>query len=356
MFGARKTISGIFSSRLLQAGLLVLAAVTVMTTSTLLSIKTVTVNIDGQSPKIITTMDTTVGLILAHNNIAVGEHDVVSPPLASSLKENQSITIARAFPINVNIGNERVTIHATSKTVSEVLKTNGIVLGEMDIVSPSLDSVVNKETKINITQVAEDMITVTEEIPFKTISTPNSSLTRGTTRVKTEGKVGTKEFYYKVVYQNGEEISRELTGEKIVREPVNQVNEYGVSYINSPASRGDVTRSSNGAFSYSTVLTCTATAYDLSYASCGKNPGDRGYGITASGMRAQRGVIAVDPRVIPLGTRLYIESTDSYPDYGYAIAGDKGGAIKGNRVDLFMDSHSEAMRFGRRQVKVYILN
>ena len=356
MFGARKAISGIISSRLSQAILLVLAAVTVMTTSTLLSIKTVTINIDGHSPKVVTTMDKTVGLILAHNNIAVGEHDVVSPPLASSLKQNQSITIARAFPIDVNIGNERVVINTTKKTVSQALKENGIVLSELDIVTPSLDSVVNKGTKIYITQVAEDMITVTEEIPFKTVSSPNSSLARGTTKVRTEGKVGTKELYYKVVYHNGEEISREFTGEKIVSEPVNQVSEYGISYYGGTVSRGSVNRADKGTLSYSSVITCTATAYDLSYASCGKNPGDRGYGITASGMRAQRGVIAVDPRVIPLGTRLYIESTDSYPDYGYAIAGDKGGAIKGNRVDLFMDSHSEAMGFGRRQVKVYILD
>ncbi len=356
MFGARKAVSRILSLRLSQAILLVFAAITVMTTSTLLSIKTVTVTIDGGSPKVITTMDKTVGVILAHNNIVVGEHDVVSPPLASSLKQNRSITIARAFPVQVNIGDERVTIHSVSQTVAQALIAGGIEIGEMDIVTPSLDSVVNKGTEINITQVAEDMITVTEKIPYRTVSSPNSSLARGTTRIKTEGKAGTKELYYKVVYHNGEEVSRELAGEKIVSEPVNQVSEYGISYYSGTTSRGGVNRSENGTLNYSSVMTCSASAYDLSYESCGKNPGDRGYGITASGMKAQRGVIAVDPRVIPLGTRLYIESMDSYPDYGYAIAGDTGGAIKGNRVDLFMDSRSEALQFGRRQVKVYILD
>ena len=97
------------------------------------------------------------------------------------------------------------------------------------------------------------------------------------------------------------------------------------------------------------VLTMNASAYDLSYASTGKNPGDKGYGITASGMKAGPGVVAVDPRVIPLGTKLYIEG------YGNAIAGDTGGAIKGNRIDLFFSSNSEAMNFGRRTVKVTIL-
>ena len=356
MFGARKTVSRILSLRLSQAILLVLAAITVMTTSTLLSIKTVTVKIDGASPRVITTMDKTVGLILAHNNIAVGEHDLVSPPLASSLKENQSITIARAFPIDITLGNERVVIHTASQTVSKALEANGIILSEHDIVNPPLDSVVHKGTKIEITQVAEDMITVTETIPYKTISSPNNSLARGTTKVKTEGKAGTKELYYRVVSHNGEEVTRELAGEKIVSEPVNQVSEYGTMYHGSTISRGSINRGEKGTLEYSSVITCNATAYDLSYASCGKNPGDRGYGITASGMRAQRGVIAVDPRVIPLGTKLYVESLDGSPDYGYAIAGDTGGAIKGNRVDLFMDSYSEAIGFGRRQVKVYILS
>ena len=356
MFGAQKTVSGILSSRLTQAILLVVAALTVMTTSTLLSINTVSVTIDGGSPQVITTLDKTVGSILAHNNIAVGEHDLVSPPLASRLKQNQSITIARAFPVTVNIGSDGVVINTVSKTVAKALEENGIEIGEADIVTPSLDSVVNQGTKINITQVAEDMVTVTEDIPFKTVSSPNSSLQRGTTEIKTEGKVGKKEIYYKVVYHNGEEISRELAGEKIVSEPVTQVSEYGTMYHGTTASRGSVDRKEGKSFSYSAVYTFAASAYDLSYASCGKNPGDRGYGITASGMQAQRGVVAVDPSVIPLGTKLYIESTDGYPDYGYAVAGDTGGAIKGYRVDLFMDSHSEAINFGRRNVKVYILN
>ncbi len=99
----------------------------------------------------------------------------------------------------------------------------------------------------------------------------------------------------------------------------------------------------------------TATAYDLSFQSTGKRPGDRYYGITASGTKARPGVVAVDPRVIPLGTRLYVQSLDGTKDYGFAIAEDKGGAIKGNKIDLFFETANEVRRFGRRKVKVYIL-
>ena len=105
--------------------------------------------------------------------------------------------------------------------------------------------------------------------------------------------------------------------------------------VNKQASRG-------GSRNKKLAGTFTATAY-------GDNPSCQGkwVGKTASGMKPQRGVIAVDPRVIPLGTKLYI------PGYGNCIAGDTGGAIKGHKVDLFMNSKSERKKFGRRQVRVY---
>jgi 3D (Asp-Asp-Asp) domain-containing protein len=96
-------------------------------------------------------------------------------------------------------------------------------------------------------------------------------------------------------------------------------------------------------------MTMVATAYDPGPVSTGKRPGDQGYGVTASGRRAGYGVVAVDPRVIPLGTRLFI------PGYGYAVAGDTGSAIKGNRIDLGFATYAEAVRFGRQTVTVYIL-
>ena len=88
--------------------------------------------------------------------------------------------------------------------------------------------------------------------------------------------------------------------------------------------------------------------YDMEATAYLPTDGD-GNGITASGMLAERGVVAVDTDVIPLGTRLYI------PGYGMAIAGDTGGAIYGERIDLCMESYGEAMEFGRRWVKVYVL-
>lgn len=97
------------------------------------------------------------------------------------------------------------------------------------------------------------------------------------------------------------------------------------------------------------VITCEATAYTSAADECGKSDG-----ITASGMMFEVGVVAVDRRQIPLGTKLYIESLDGKYVYGYCIAADTGGAIKGNKVDLAMNTKSECFQFGRRQVRVYI--
>lgn len=362
MFGITKTALRSFaSSRIFYAALLIVAAITVLTTSTLLSIKTVTVTVDGEKTLVAKSLNRTVGDFISRQNIEIGSYDSVSPPIATLLKRDQTISVLKAFPVKVVIGAETTEIQTTEKVLSNVLDENGIIMDEMDIVNPSLDSVVSKDTVISIIKVTADMVPVIETVPFETISTPNSNLERGKKKVITEGVSGTKELMYNVVYHDGVEASRELVGERILQEPQNKVEQYGTQYYELSSRGGRVIRDSSTVenpkeqLNFTQELVCTATAYDLSFASCGKNPGDPYYGIAASGMKISRGVVAVDPRVIPMGSKLYIQSMDSWPDYGFAIAGDKGGAIKGNKVDLFMETASEVSRFGRRKVKVYIL-
>ena len=151
-----------------------------------------------------------------------------------------------------------------------------------------------------------------------------------------------------VVTEDGREISRELLKEIVLQDPVKMILEYG-TVLNHKTSRGDTLR-------YSKEMDMRATAYTSSFEETGKAPGHPLFGITATGIKAKKGVIAVDPRVIPLGTRVYIEIPGKTPDYGYAVAADVGGGIKGNRVDLYYESKADAMNFGRRNVKVYILS
>lgn len=169
----------------------------------------------------------------------------------------------------------------------------------------------------------------------------------GYEQVVQKGSDGMKKSVYQECYVDGKLISKSLDEEIVYIDPVDEIIEVGTKEYDVVASRGG--------FRYESELDMVATAYDLSYESTGKYPGDPYYGITASGTKAQPGTVAVDPSVIPLGTKLYIASTDGSPDYGYATALDTGGAIRGNRIDLFMEDSTNVYNFGIRQVKVYIL-
>ncbi len=110
---------------------------------------------------------------------------------------------------------------------------------------------------------------------------------------------------------------------------------------------------------YKSVIEATATAYCLCEKCCGKSPSSPGYGVTASGLKIIPGtgmkVIAVDPKIIPLGSKVYVEGLNGAWDYGYAVAADTGGAIKNIKVDLYMDSHSETLNWGRKKVNIYVV-
>jgi 3D (Asp-Asp-Asp) domain-containing protein len=167
------------------------------------------------------------------------------------------------------------------------------------------------------------------------------------------------------MFEDDREVRRVVVGENVVRAPIDEIIAVGPSVVPAVAVPGltlplSVPRTDQAPTASGVpdgldgpavrrALTMVATAYDPGPLSTGKRPGDRGYGVTASGMRAGYGVVAVDPRVIPLGTRLYI------PGYGYAIAGDTGSAIVGNRIDLGFATYAEAIRFGRQSVAVYVL-
>jgi len=184
------------------------------------------------------------------------------------------------------------------------------------------------------------------EHDIKTIYNNNQYI--GYEEVVQEGSDGMKRSVYKDYYVDGELVERFLEKETIYIDPVDEIIEVGTKEKTIATSRSG--------FRFTKELDMVATAYDLSYESCGKYPDDPYYGITASGTKAQPGTVAVDPNVIPLGTKLYIASTDGSPDYGFATALDTGSAIKGYRIDLFMENNSDAINFGVRQVKVYILD
>lgn len=239
------------------------------------------------------------------------------------------------------------TYKTSCKTVKELLSDLKIKFDDDDIVIPDLDTELKSEGKISIIKVDVKVIEKEVEAPFKTIKKKNKELTHKQSKILIQGVNGKNKVKCKEYYAGDKLIKEEVIHVETIVKPIDQVFEEGTK---------DVFTNDRGDFTARKAIKMVATAYEAGPRSTGKRPGDKGYGITASGARAKRGTVAVDPRVIPLGTKLYIKSlTPGVPDYGFAIAQDTGGAIKGNKIDLFMDTVWECLQFGRRPVMVYIL-
>lgn len=239
------------------------------------------------------------------------------------------------------------TYKTSCTTVKELLDDLKIKIDDDDIVIPDLETELKSEGKISIIKVEIKVIEKEVDAPFKTIKKKNKELNHNQSKILVQGVNGKNKVKCKEYYAGDKLIKEEIIHVETIIKPIDQVFEEGTK---------DVFTNDRGDFTARKSFKMVATAYEAGFQSTGKRPGDKGYGITASGARAKRGTVAVDPRVIPLGTKLYIKSlTPGIPDYGFAIAQDTGGAIKGMRVDLFMDTVWECMQFGRRPVMVYIL-
>lgn len=301
---------------------------------------------DGTEKKTITVWFSNVEDTLKKANITLGEYDQVSEPFHARVKDNMVLKIKRAHPIKVKCDGKTLEIMTAYEKVKDILKEHKISFGKLDEIQPSLEEKVFKGDTIQIVRVKEEVIMQKEVIPYESVIKYSDQLDQGKIRLIQEGKNGEKEIQYKVLYRDGKEVFREIVQEKILAEAVNEIVERGTAqYV--ATSRGNIRASR--------VLTMTATAYDSSYASTGKTPDHPHYGKTAIGTKVRPGVVAVDPRVIPLRTKLYIQSLDGSKDYGFASAEDTGGAIKGNKIDLYFEEPGAAKKFGRRKVKVYVL-
>lgn len=311
--------------------------------------KSVTVIDGGSKETKVLTFKNTVEEVLFEQGIVLRDGDRVSYGKKADLRDDMTIEVYRAMQVYVTANGETRALKTTKRVVSDILADAGYELTDEDNVTPNRTKIAKADTKIVLVKNTTETVTMTEETEFASTEKPNASLNSGVRKVVQKGKKGESVKTYKISYADGVETGRTVVKETVITKPEEQIVEVGTKRVMlddyTLAYNGTVTTSRSGTLSYSRVVQCNATAYDA--VSCGKRPGEAR---TATGMIAQRGVIAVDPRFIPLGTRVYVEG------YGYAIAADTGGAIKGNIIDLYMDSTAEAIQWGRRNVTVYILN
>lgn len=347
------------NSVLTTALILVLIAAVSITMIGFVVPKNITLVDDGVE-KSISTSRIYVEEVLAEQGISLRFGDKISLPLDAVLASGDAIAIERAKKINVTVDGTKRELYSSKSIVSEVLAENGITLNEYDEITPYLETPLSEGLEVQIFRVNVMEETKTEEIPFKTITRSNSSYPVGREVVLAKGESGSESVTYKVITRDGAEISREVLSRKVIKKATDRIVDKGTfkkqattKATSTPAKETSAKGATSDkpspvsapGLSYKKVIDCTATAYTAAKGAK-----------TASGKVAAVGIVAVDPKVIPMGTKLYIESADGSWVYGHAVAGDIGGAIKGNKVDLFYNTASECYSFGRRTVRVYVLD
>lgn len=325
-----------------KAFVAVLVLVVLATSITLNIMKKDIIICDADEEKKLSTFKSTVKEVLEEQNIIIGPYDKLLAMPAQNIKEGMRIEIKRAKPILITVGDKEKQVHTLAETVGEALEEAEIPLGIKDRVEPDCDTAIEDVDSIKVIRVEEQIIKTTKEIPFENEIKKNDKLEKGLVRVIKKGKDGKKEIAERIVFEDGKHASKEVLWEKIIQQPVAAILEEGTKDT-LISSRGTVTK-------FTKALEMTATAYDATFASTGKNSDHPQYGITRSGLKVRPGIVAVDPKVIPLGTWLYVEG------YGEALAADTGGAIKGNKIDLYYESPKDVAKYGKKRVKVYILD
>nr|WP_242035314.1 G5 and 3D domain-containing protein [Mesobacillus harenae] len=281
----------------------------------------------------------TVSEFLEEQGIDLSEHDKLSPAPKEKIKQDLTIAIERAFQLKIVDGGKEQEAWSTSTTVADFLTQQQVALNELDRVEPGLEEDVAEDSVIHIIRVEKVTDVVEEPIKFAVVTENDKALEKGKQKIVKEGQEGLLSKKYEVILENGKEVSRKLISEDTVREKQDKVVAMGTKVITQQVSRGS--NESGG-----TEFYVTSTAYTANCNGCS------GYTATGVNLRANPNakVIAVDPRVIPLGTKVYVEG------YGYAVAADTGSAVKGNKIDVFFPSKAEAYRWGRKSVKIRILN
>lgn len=330
------------------------------------SAKEILLTIDGETEEYYTAAKT-VGEFFREEGLNFSKHDEISHNNMEILRDNIEIDVEKAFSVVIQEGKEdEEEVWTTGGTVEELLEANDISFKKNDEVKPGLDKKVKEDMEISIAKVKTKTVEEEETIPFETKEEEDSSLEKGKTRTVTEGKDGKIMKTYEVTYKNGEETDRELVEEEVVKDEQDEVVAVGTKEkvkevaTSKSSDKSDSSNSSSSSKSSSASksssssdseepsgksMTMEATAYGPDCAGCS--------GTSATGMDLTSGpkVIAVDPSVIPLGSKVWVEG------YGEAVAGDTGGDIKGNRIDVLMPSESEAASsWGRKTVKVKILD
>ena len=269
---------------------------------------------------------------------------------------DSAITIHRGLRIEISWRGEPITAYSSGETVGQLLARLGLTVGEEDVISHGLNLPVFDGMQLRIDRVVTRRETYATTIPYETTYCNAPSIPAGSDAVLTRGRDGELLCTADVTYRNGIEQERKVLSEDVTIAAVAQVIGVGTGEAidgsvdpNAKPIIGDgyIRLPTGEILTYTKTDTVRATGYTHTDAGCDM--------ITATGTTVHRGTVAVDPRFIPYGTRMFIVSNDGEVVYGVAVAEDCGGAIKRDRMDLYFPTYDECIQFGYRRCTLYFL-
>ena len=343
------------------AAVLVALLAAVMLLSQPASAKMTYVIADGGRIVVHTTTATDPETVLGEAGLALGADDTYTTQEIAGISE---ISIHRNMAVSIDYYGEKMEVRSDGETVRQLLKRLNLSWNSGDEISQPLDAQVTDGMELRLYKLVRQEQIYSAVLDYETVYCSDQSLPTGTEKVLTEGVDGEVVCNAMVTYINGVETGRTVLQERVTRQPVNKVVAVGCAEVVEEEVEAEemeeeepltysidgntITLSTGEVLTYTDARTFKASAYTHTDAGCDM--------ITSTGTRVRWGTVAVDPRYIPYGTKMFIVSNDGYMIYGEAVAEDCGGAIKNDKVDLYMPTRSQCLNFGRRTCTVYFLN
>ena len=349
-------LHSLMTSRKMRVGCIAVITAFAIAAATLLSCSIHTVEIfDGETTYTVRTLNRNTANIMDGLNLKYEKYNILSTDVSRS---TTSIEIAYTYPVYITCGEETKEITFSIGTVKDALEMAGYTVDEHDLIEPAADTEITDTLYIDYIDVSYASGCYTEAIPYATKTVYSDKTEKGVT-THTEGKEGVKQINFAEKFINGESAGKEITGTQVVSNPIDAVKTIGtkeqkkavkthasVKSVSVLTPSSEIELDANGnPVKYKSKRTARATAYTYTGNKC------------ATGVSPKPGYIAVNPNVIPYGTKMYIKTADGSFVYGYAVAADTGGFIRKHPtgVDLFMSTESACVSFGVKNVEIYIL-
>ena len=294
---------------------------------------------DGSVPYAIFSTAPTVGEALLREQVTLYLGDQVRPSLGSSLQAGIRVTIERSKPVLVSADGHTVRTRTRGKSVGDTLAELGITVAGSDRVTPAMPESITDNVAIRIVRVQNLVQVERRSIPYELVVIPDDNLEIDHQQLTQAGADGEFRRRYRSTIEDGVEVTRTLIDAWVAAQPVTNVVSYGRKVVMRTLDTQE------GQISYWRHIRMYATSYSKSTA--GVSPSASYFGITRLGLPMRRGIVAVDPTVVILGSKVYV------PGYGTGLAGDTGGGVRGKWVDLGYDDDN--LVAWHQWVDVYLL-